>query len=47
MLELLINHSGYNCTNLIPEIILAQDRDWWRALVDMVMNLQVLLNVGK
>jgi hypothetical protein len=28
-------------------INLAQDRDQWRALVNMAVNLQVSLNVGK
>jgi hypothetical protein len=28
-------------------IYLAQDRDQWRALVNTVMNLQVLFNIGK
>jgi hypothetical protein len=28
-------------------IDLAQDRDWWRALVSTVMNLQVPYNSGK
>jgi hypothetical protein len=28
-------------------IDLAQDRDWWMVLVNMVMNLRVPYNVGK
>jgi hypothetical protein len=30
---------GLGCVDWIP---LAQDRDWWRAVVSAVMNLQVL-----
>jgi predicted small integral membrane protein len=25
---------------------LAQDRDWWRVLLNMVMNLHIPLNIG-
>jgi hypothetical protein len=31
----------------MDRIDLAQDRDQWRALVDMIMNHQVPYNVGK
>jgi hypothetical protein len=31
-------HRGWGSMDRID---LAQDRDWWRALVNMVMNLQV------
>jgi hypothetical protein len=35
---------GWRC---ISWIHLAQDRDHWKALVNTVMNLRVLLSVGK
>jgi hypothetical protein len=35
-----IGFSGTDCFHL------AQDRDQWRALVDKIMNLRVLYNIG-
>jgi hypothetical protein len=31
----------------MDRIDLAQDKDWWKALVNMVMNLRIPQNVGK
>jgi hypothetical protein len=39
-----LRETGWDATDWID---LAQDRDQWRGLVNMVMNLWVLQNAGK
>jgi hypothetical protein len=41
-----MDHQEVGCGDM-DWIVLAQDRDRWRALVNAVMNLQIALNAGK